>query len=136
MKLQVIQTDKGWVAISDEKSNKGDTAYVPDTSLCLGFLGKCGLDKQEQEKATKEAGFKFYKVIATDTSFKLEGIPQFELEVEPKKPVAIEVETNNPYFDTEYQEMRERNKSEIKPTIVSSEEYPDGLLTIKQYYYE
>lgn len=51
MKLKIVKTDKGYVAVSDEKLKEDNWSY--------------GVSN---------------KIIATDTSFKLEGIAQFKLE--------------------------------------------------------
>lgn len=217
MKLQVVKTNKGYVAVSDENIKENDWYFNPFIKV---------FHKHQVEKGIFGPILGSNKIIATDTSFKLEGIPQFELEKvedvdtfvksclnewglvdtephndlekgrriglkiglfygykaaqekgcyteedlrkainnvfnivfknrllikedlkritydiinslkQPKQLVGIEVETNSPYFDTEHQEERERNPSEIKPLINKSEDYPNGLLTIKQYFYK
>lgn len=68
MKLQIVKTDKGYVAISDEAPIKGE--YYLFT-----FNNANTIFNQANEKS------EFYKkIVATDTSFKLEGIAQFEFE--------------------------------------------------------
>ena len=151
MKLKIVKTDKGYVAVSDEKLKEDNWSY--------------GVSN---------------KIIATDTSFKLEGIPQFELPAildgvesteekgcysiedmrkaynlgysngeqgfdeesfeerfinQPKKLVAIEILTRktHPRAD-EY--TKDGDIIDVPFTQDKSPEYPDGLVIIKQYYYE
>lgn len=65
MKLDVIKIDKGYVAVSNGKIEVDDH-YLSNNEiyvLCTNLNGKNSK-----------------KIIATDTTFKLEGVPQFELE--------------------------------------------------------
>jgi len=61
MKLQVIKTEQGYVAVSNEEIKEGN-CYVSPTGIWFYTNKDCK------------------KIIATDNSFKLEGISQFELE--------------------------------------------------------
>lgn len=54
---------------------ENDYVHAPDTSLFVGFdYGK--ISKDSAEKAKKQAGFKFYKIIEAD---KLLNLPVGEL---------------------------------------------------------
>jgi len=209
MKLQVVKTDKGYVAVSDEPI-RCDEASGLIRNIWYVFEGI--IYKREYSHPKNSS-----KIVATDTTFKLKGIPQFELEKEvdilkrlandswegchgcdesdknfwingfihgyktakskgcfteedirkayrsngplnkedefidslkqPKKLVAIEVETQKvPVIsDKEYEELEKgtREYTDTKPFDVElvvpqnkSEQYPDGILTIKQYFYE
>lgn len=72
-----------WLLVDTEAEvQKGEICHAPDTSLFRGFTGKCGMDKDQQLQAYKDAGFKFYKIIAhlpkNDTPL-LEGVPLLPL---------------------------------------------------------
>lgn len=203
MKLQVIKPRFGYMAVSEEPIFPGRHWWIHPETEHLGFA-------EEPLKAP------YLKIIATDTSFKMEGIAQFKLEKEvdilkrlandswegchgcdesdknfwingfihgyktakskgcfteedmksfskfvtsnlmkhsdknggylgidkvfnmwnqPKKLVTIEID------DMEASQWISNEKGHgrvnIKlPIITKSEQYPDGLLTIKQYFYE
>jgi hypothetical protein len=188
MKLQVIKPRFGYMAVSEDPIFPGIHWWIHPETEHLGFA-------EEPLKAP------YLKIIATDTSFKMEGIPQFELEDnipylqttdkdqqwaykegyraakskgcfteedmksfskfvtsnlmkhsdknggylgidkvfnmwnQPKKLVTIEID------DMEASQWISNEKGHgrvnIKlPIITKSEQYPDGLLTIKQYFYE
>ena len=80
MKYQVVKTDEGYVAVSNDEIKIGDFAlhnskeyrekYPKSTSIFV----KC---TQSNHFSIQEH---WDKIVATDTSFKLEGVPQFELE--------------------------------------------------------
>lgn len=193
MKLQVVKTDKGYVAVSDFKNiNKVDRYYNLKSKMFLDH------DYEDLTSLTEND----VKIIATDTSFKLEGIPQFELESvsagsiaidawnkistpedadiapyyidgymngyeaaqskgcfteedvkralvlknmgygekyildslkQPKKLVAIEVDTRLALAG--YNEKGNAYMKEVFK-MIESEQYPDGLLTIKEYFYD
>lgn len=73
MKYQVIKTDKGYVAISNEPKKEGQH-FVCTYQLKDGYV--------PIHKDYGMADACCYPIIATDTSFKLEGVPQFECEFE------------------------------------------------------
>jgi len=212
MKLQVIKPRFGYMAVSEELILPGRHWWIHPETEHLGFA----------EEPLKSP---YLRIIATDTSFKMEGIPQFEFEnkeiedvknlcykefgytkstisnahtggnvldgfiagykaaqskgcftqedmrkameegykhctdsamdyedrfkrlidslKQPKKLVAIEVEESfkKPSETAIADEMKTSgNINNIPlvqiPKITKSEEYPDGLLTIKQYFYE
>jgi len=80
MKQQVVKTNKGYVAISDEKITEGFFLHpkgviFPVTEIYIRGPISTGLMK---------------KIIATDSTFKLEGIPQFELEKDELEKMALE----------------------------------------------
>lgn len=69
----------------EQRPKKGEHCHVPDTSLFNGFTGKCGMDDEGMDKAFKQAGFKFYKTIASsDKSLGLPLLPAIE-ELNPEK---------------------------------------------------
>lgn len=203
MKLQTIKTQQGYVAVSDEEAEEVHyRLFLHDNSIYQGSMEK-GIHPDSR------------KIIATDDSYKLEGVPQFELEVQdetcffckirdkghslqyrdrdwfqegwdaaqsnscytedewerltsdawlnepnpndfshnsfiyaskaifkslkqPKELVAIEVEEdwipdyshNKPSF------YANSYTKKFLPKLIKSEQYPDGLLQVKQYYYE
>jgi len=94
MKYQIVNCDKGYVAISDEKITEGFFLHpkgviFPVTEIYIRGPISTGLMK---------------KIIATDTTFKLEGIAQFELPAildGGESTDLIELaETKYPYIDT------------------------------------
>lgn len=204
MKLQIVKTTQGYVAISDEPKKEGQHF------ACVNQLKTTGYVSIHTDY--NMADICCYPIIATDTTFKLEGIPQFELEKsplreelrdiiaedwykhkddepyieqtaddcykaaqskgcfteedmnwvanmasgmaysgktsseianqltikinslkQPKKLVAIEVGTRLALAG--YNEKGNAYMKEVFK-MIESEQYPDGLLTIKQYYYE
>lgn len=189
MKLQVYKTEQGYVAVSDEEIKIGDWCILLDSlgnifsSIARQYIGK------EKGHYINDG---IRKIVATDTSFKLEGIPQFELSVDidwkekrwlhrpsgkvyklngasglipedessncalpvwlkdnstdwifikqPRNLVAIEVDT---YKDCSKgiectANINNSCDGELikKAKIVESEQYPDGLLIVKNYIYE
>jgi len=234
MKLQVVKTDKGYVAISEQIPHQDHNMRTDDEGKWVISLYNSWIGTLSQEyrglwrirwKVSDSMGYllsdphspeNYRMIVATDTTFKLEGIPQFELESvsagsiaidawnkiatpedadiaphyidgymngyeaaqskgcfteedvkkalvlknmgygekyildslkQPKKLVAIEVETQKvPVIsDKEYEELEKgtREYTDTKPFDIElvvpqnkSEQYPDGLLTIKQYFYE
>jgi hypothetical protein len=71
MKLQVIKTDKGYVAVSDEPKKQGHH-FACTNQLKNGYV-PIHNDFGMADDCCKP-------IVATDTTFKLEGIPQFKLE--------------------------------------------------------
>lgn len=178
MKLQVIKTDKGYVAVSDEKLKRDDWGI----DLTESLLTKC-LRTEENSYWNKNCK----KIIATDTSFKLQGVPQFKLpavldgaesvdKAAQEKGCYTEDDMRNAYMTGSISSLNwnkakiEENFNHLKraeeyinslkqpkqlvgievdhemighphewvdtPILIKSEEYPNGLLTVKQYYYE
>ncbi len=92
MKLQVIQTEKGYMVVSEEEIKERDWFYNPIDCNKYGYSDKIHICKSTPlDGFTKESihiitgDFRFArenckKIVATDQSFKLDGIPQFELE--------------------------------------------------------
>lgn len=76
IKIKVIYTDKGYIAVSDNQ-----IPYSPDGTqgnfLCLSEL-EYGLDKSLVTKVGDCPSCR--QILATDESVKLEGVPQFKLE--------------------------------------------------------
>lgn len=155
MKLEVIKTNRGYVAISNEKVT-GCIGYNPETKSIEFFASHPKYD---------ESGL---KIIATDSSFKLEGIPQFELspkriltdeEIDSiwlnheevdcshntylivakaiqnylnKELIAIEVEES----DYTYEEFKNLPESDITNKIEDEEfKYSEGNETSEQWFY-
>lgn len=73
MKLQTIKTEKGYVAISGEKINIDDWYVCWDELYNPAKYSIYNLVSTANGKNPK-------KIVATDSSFKLEGIPQFKTE--------------------------------------------------------
>jgi len=72
MKLQVIKTDKGCVAVSSEPIRCDEASGLIGD---IWYVFKGVIYKRDYSHP-KDC----LKIIATDSTFKLEGIPQFELE--------------------------------------------------------
>lgn len=99
MKLQVIKTDKGYVAVDEDadihydewcleihENYECDLIKALDVNpkyawfvrrLNMGYTNKSKEEFGEFFRRKKDGSCK--KIIATDTTFKLEGIPQFDL---------------------------------------------------------
>lgn len=101
MKLQIVKTDKGYVAISDEQPSQKDTRTEDEgkwaLSLFDSWVGQLSMEYRGlwriEWKVNDSVGNllsnphqpeNYRMIVATDTSFKLEGIPQFELEKDDK----------------------------------------------------
>jgi len=74
-KLEVFQVDEGFVAVSSDEVKKGEwyLSLTDDESYMQIFKAKRDLKEYEDEDDC------YKKVIATDSSFKLEDYPQFGL---------------------------------------------------------
>lgn len=82
MKLQTYKTDKGWVAVSDERSEVGNYFKANHNDL----IGKITDIKQGTKERIIHYGGNLFtietlgnKIIAT-SGFHIDGIPEFELE--------------------------------------------------------
>lgn len=96
MKLQVIKTHKGYLVVSN---------YNTEISEGSWFIDEFGLRKARWYTKDKTQRL----VIATDTTFKLEGIPQFELE-------------NNIELNFNYQDVDELdNKPDLQKWVDNNE---------------
>lgn len=77
---RVVTIDDYALVISDDRPQVGEYCHVPDTSLFNGFTGVCILDTAHMDKAFKDAGFKFYKVVASiDKDMREKGVPMLIL---------------------------------------------------------
>lgn len=96
MKLQIVKTNQGYVAISDEKPYQKDTKTKDESKWALllfdSWVGRLSMEYRGlwriEWKVSDSVGNllsdphqpeNYRMIVATDTSFKLEGIPQFEL---------------------------------------------------------
>lgn len=76
--LTIIQTKQGMVAVSDEPIKGGDYVYNE-------------ISKEIYRITIKEEVVNYEKkIIATDSTFKLEGVPQFEVEKDEATKYAFE----------------------------------------------
>lgn len=97
MKLQVIKTDKGYVAITKDLVDMGKPYLMQGIGTEIRIRGE-----KHDISWTKWAS----KIVATDTSFKLERIPQFELEkTEDDEPLA-ETDFNHLGYKTGKQDFK------------------------------
>lgn len=92
MRLEVVKTDKGYVVIDNEIIPYNPDGGTNGNFLCLGEIeanighGVRPGDKQYVTPFVKNVGNcqSCRKIIATDTTFKLDGVPQFLLEKSDK----------------------------------------------------
>lgn len=125
MKLQVVKIDKRYVAISDEHLKIGDTILYGNPEGKEDWNWGFNIINSEERllhyskmkemfdtivPISSKAKPLSNKIIATDTSFKLEGIPQFELEKEDFIELA---EAQYPYVNTSIEEVNKVHNTKV-----------------------
>lgn len=119
--IPIIKTDKGYVAVSDETPAKNYTGYY-------------ALDKKvfHTSQTMLQSGCK--AIILTDNTFKLDGVPQFELDSvlnQPKELIGIDVEMEiTPMGQLMIDEYN------VDSYKVSSPKVTNGFVTVTKYHYK
>lgn len=120
-----IKGHDGFVYWVDEKIEAEDDEYVyaPDTSLCKGFqFGK--INKEQRKESFKRAGFKFYKIVASDNP-KL-GLP---LSIEAAShPQPSDIREQTPVSDVVEFPKKIFTRDEVIKIIGDLLERPDMLI--------